>query len=128
MEYMIVIGFVTLIVISLLLVSNFYTKEVESSIKTNQLDKVAKEIVDKAEFVYYFGEPSKTTIKVFIPKGVKQINIGPNEVSFRVATHSGDTDVFHRSDVNLSGSVSSSYGFHYVTVEAKEGYVWINST
>ncbi len=128
MEYMIVVGFLTLIVLSLLLISMYYSKELESTISTNQLDKVAKEIVDKAEFVYYFGEPSKTTIKVFIPKDVKQVTVGPQEISFRVLTDAGPTDVFYQSNVNISGNISINYGFHYVTIEAREGYVWVNST
>ncbi len=127
-EYMVVIGFVTLIILSLLLLSRYYSRDIETAINTNQIDKLAKEIVDNAEYIYYFGEPSKTTIKVFIPKEVEQIDVNTNEINFRVATPNGDTDIFYRSAVNLSGTISTAYGFHYLTIEARGGYVWINST
>ena len=87
-----------------------------------------REIIDNAEYVYYFGEPSKITMKIFIPKEVEQIDVHTNEINFRVATPNGDTDIHHTSAVNLSGSISDSYGFHYLTIEARGGYVWLNST
>ena len=127
-EFMVLIAFLTLIIISLLYASMYYTKEVENTISTTQLDRLVKEIVDSSEYVYYFGEPSKTTIKVFIPRNVKEITVGPNEINFRVKTLQGETDIFYRSSVNLSGRISNSHGFHLITIEAKEGYVWINST
>lgn len=127
-EYMSLVGITAVIVISLLVISNYYSRQVEDTINTNQLDQIAKEIVDTAESMYYFGEPSRTTIKVFIPKGIRDVNVGSNEISFRVNTHFGEIDMSYSSDVALQGDISTSYGFHYITIEAKEGYVWINST
>lgn len=127
-EYMSIVGLTTLIVIFLLWVSLYYSNEVEDTIKLNQLDSIGKEIVDNAESVYYFGQPSKVTLKVLIPKGITQINVTPNELLFKVRTKSGITDMFYRSNVELQGNISSSYGYHDIIIEAREGYVWINST
>jgi len=127
-EYMIIVGIATVVIISLLAISNYYSKEVETTINTNQIDRIAKEIVDTAESMYYFGEPSKTTIKVFIPEGIKHINISNNELNFKVRTQTGLTDMSYGSSVPMQGNLPYSYGFHYVTIEAKEGYVWINGT
>lgn len=127
-EYMAIIGIATIIAISLLAISNYYSRQIEETIDTNQIDKIAKDIVDTAESMYYFGEPSKTTIKVYIPKGVESITVGPNELSFKVKTKGSVSDMFYLSSVTLQGSISTSYGFHDIIIEAKEGYVWINST
>lgn len=127
-EYMAVVGITTIVVISLLLISNYYSKEVENTINTNQIDRIAKEIVDTAESMYYFGEPSKTTLKIYIPDRIKDITITQNELNLRVLTPSGETDMFYFSKVPLAGNLSASHGFHYVTIEAKGGLVWINGT
>jgi len=95
---------------------------------SNKDQNYRKEIVDTAESMYYFGKPSKTTVKVFMPEGINGVNITSNELNFEVRTGSGVTDMSYSSDVALSGNISHSYGFHYITIEAKEGYVWINST
>ena len=78
--------------------------------------------------MYYYGEPSRATIKVYLPDGINEIIVGPDELSFEVRTQAGVTDMFYPSSVALQGNISAAYGFHYVTIEAKEGYVWINST
>jgi len=128
LEYMAVVGIATLIAISLLAISHYYSKGTETTINAQQIDRIAKEIVDTAESMYYYGEPSRTTIKAYLPDGIKEITVGPDELSFRVKTQSGETDMFYPSSVALQGNISTSYGFHYITIEAKEGYVWINST
>ncbi|MBW2981018.1 hypothetical protein KY360_06400 [Candidatus Woesearchaeota archaeon] len=128
LEYMAIVGIATMVAISLLAISYFYSKGTESTINTQQIDRVAKEIVDTAESMYYYGEPSRTTIKAYLPDGINEITVGPDELSFRVRTPSGETDIFYPSSVSLQGNISTEYGFHYITIEAKEGYVWINST
>ena len=127
-EYMSIVGITTIIVIFLLWVSIYYSNEVEDTIKLNQLDSIGKDIVDNAESVYYFGQPSKVTLNVLIPDGVTQINLTSDELLFKVRTKSGITDMFYPSSVALQGYISSSYGYHDIVIEAKEGYVWINGT
>ncbi|MBW2975192.1 class III signal peptide-containing protein [Candidatus Woesearchaeota archaeon] len=128
LEYMILIGLTTVIVIFLLVMSNYYSKGVENTINTNQIDRMGKELIDKAESMYYFGQPSRTTVKAFIPKGIESINITSNEINFRVKTEGGTADMFYSSFVPLKGNITSSYGLHYIIIEAREGYVWINGT
>jgi hypothetical protein len=128
LEYMAVVSITTAIAIALLALSNYYSKETEITLNTNQIDLVGKEIVDTAESIYYYGEPSKTTIKVYIPDGINSIDVGPDELSFKVRTKAGETEMFYPSSVTLQGNISTSYGFHYISIEAKEGYVWINGT
>jgi uncharacterized protein (UPF0333 family) len=128
LEYMAVVGVTTFVAISLLIVADYYSKQIEDTIDTSQLDGIAKEIVDSAQSVYYFGEPSKTTLKVYLPKGITSITVGPDELSFRIRTENGETDVFYPSSVTLQGGIPTTHGFHYVTIESREGYVWINGT
>ena len=128
LEYMSIVGLATLIAISLLALSHYYSKQTEITINTNQIDRIGKEIIDSAESMYYYGEPSRTTIKAYIPDGINEINIGNNELNFKVRTKGGETDMFYSSSVDLQGNISTAYGFHYITIEAREGYVWINST
>jgi len=128
LEYMAIVGLTTLIAISLLAISTYYSNQVRETIDSSQIDAIGKQIVDTAESVYYFGPPSKTTLKVFIPKSVYSANISAGQVIFNVRSNHGSSEYFYLSSVPLMGNISSSYGFHYVSVESKEGYVLINST
>lgn len=128
MEFLAIVGITTIVAISLLAVSNYYSKKIEETIDTNQIDRIAKEIVDTAESMYYFGEPSRATIKVFMPKGIENISIGPTEVTFKFRTESGQNEISYSSKVALQGNLPIYSGIYFISIEAREGYVWINST
>jgi hypothetical protein len=128
LEYMAIVSIATLVAVSLLGISHYYSKQTEITINTNQIDQVGKEIVDAAESIYYYGKPSRTTLEVYLPEGIRNVTVGPNELSFKVRTEGGEADMFYPSSVPLQGNISTEYGIHIITIEAKEGYVWINSS
>jgi len=127
-EYMTVIGFVTIITISLFLIAQYQAKQVDRIANLNQVDAIARDIISEAETVYYFGAPSKSTITIFMPKGVNNITIHPDEISISIRTSSGMTDIAHLSAVPLQGNISTAWGLKSISVEAREGYVWVNGT
>jgi hypothetical protein len=128
MEYMMIVGFTMLVIIAIIVISSSYSNDVKESINLNQLDQVVKAIIESAESVYYFGEPSKTTLKVFIPEHVQQVILGNKSIIFEVQTTAGLTDVGYKTTMPLNGTISIKHGYHYISIEAKDGYVWLNST
>lgn len=126
-EYLSILGFVMAIIIFILILSQIYARQIEDQIIINQVDKLAKEIVDSAESVYYFGEPTKTTIKAYIPDKVDSIDFTSDGISFKVRKAEGVTDISYASSINLTGSISNAPGIRYIQIEAREGYVWVSS-
>lgn len=118
-EYVAIVGFVLLAVIFLSVASYFYQSKITDQAVLNQVDRLARNLVDTAESIYFLGEPSKTTIKVNIPKGVDSIAITENTISFRVQTSRGLTDVSYSSSVDLRGYIDKFEGLHHITLEAK---------
>lgn len=118
MEFMIVVGFATFIALALLVVSQFYQKELVSNVEKNQVDALARKIIESSESVYYLGAHSKTTIVATMPSHVDSITITSNELTFKVKVPDGSSDISYNSNVNLSGSLSSSPGLKRITVEA----------
>jgi hypothetical protein len=47
---------------------------------------------------------------------------------FKVQTLSGLTDVGYKTTMPVNGTISTKPGYHLISIEAKEGYVWLNST
>ena len=78
MEYLIVLGFVAFIVGIIAVVSSWYSQGIKDTVNVNQVDAISKEIVDNAESIYYFGKPSRTKIRVYVPKGITEITIPIN--------------------------------------------------
>ena len=127
MEYVIIIGFILVIMIPLILIFYEHTSSTNDQVITSQVDMIAKKVVDSAESVYYLGKPSKTRIKVYMPTNVKNVTIYNKEIVFKVKTRSGITDISQLSSVNISGSISETKGIHYINIESKGDYVWIST-
>lgn len=120
-EFMAIIGFITFIALTMLIISQFYQREVATQVETNQVDHLARKIVEAAESVYYLGEPSKTTITGNLPEHIESVEINTNEITFKVRVAGGTTDISYTSNVNLTGSISPSPGLKRISVEAKCG-------
>lgn len=126
-EYIFIIGFVTIITIPLLVIYYTYSAQSKDIVATSQAMQIARKIVDSAESVYYLGKPSQTTLKVNFPDNIVSTNLSNREIVFKISTNSGVTDVVEISSVNISGSLPITDGIHIVTVKAENGYVQITS-
>lgn len=125
-EYMILIGFVSVIIIPLIIVYHSFTQESGDEINSVQLLQIAKNIVDAAESVYYLGEPSQTTLRVNIPSQVASVNLSGKEVSFKLKTKSGEVDIAQSSAVNITGSLPTNKSIYLITIKAKANYVEVS--
>ncbi len=122
-EYLVIIGFVTIITIPLIIIYYTFTQESNEEIASTQISQIAKKIVDAAESVYYLGEPSQTTLRVNIPNNVLLANLSNYEVVFKVKTRSGVVDVVQSSDVNITGSLPTNKSTYLITIKAESNYV-----
>lgn len=127
MEYVIIVGFILVIMIPLILIFYEHTSSTNDQVITSQVDMIAKKVVDSAESVYYLGQPSKTRIKVYMPTNVEDVIIYNKEIVFKVKTRSGITDISQLSSVNISGNISATKGIHYISIESKGDYVWVST-
>lgn len=125
MEYVMIVGFATLIAIPLFIIFNFYTTQTREEVVLSQAENIARKIVDSAESIYYMGEPSKTTIRIYMPAGINNITIQDGYVILRAETGGSETDVVKSSEINITGTVNSGPGIKNIRVEARGGYVWV---
>jgi len=117
-EYLILTGFIVAFVIIILGAAIYYSSQIEDTIRTKQIEQFANKVVGSAASVYYSGEPSKTTINAYLPKGVSQITILEREIVFNYTSVSGENDVSYLSKVPISGSITSSSGIKRIEIVA----------
>lgn len=122
-EYLIVVGFVTFLIVSVLGLSLFYSSQIKDKIKFNQLENFANKVISSAEQVFYSGEPSKTTITAYLPSGVEGVAVLSNEIVFNITSSSGLSITSFQSDVPLSGTISSSEGVKRISITAETNRV-----
>src|SRR3989344_5986330 len=102
-EYMIVVGFIVFSVISVLGAALLYSSQINDGVQTRQIEQFANKIISSAESVKYAGEPSRSTISVYLPSGVKGIQIIGKELVVDFTISSGFNRVSYLSKVALEG-------------------------
>ena len=125
LEFAIIMGFVTLLLIPLITFFFYQVKETNDRVATEQAYIVAKQIVDEAETVYYMGAPSKSMIKAYIPNNVDSIVISGTSVVFKIKISGAISDVEAVSRVPLSGNINSAEGLRYIHINATDSGVEI---
>ncbi len=126
-EYMLVMGFATVMTLPLLLIYYEYTSDSSDSVAASQAMQIARKIVDSSESVYYLGKPSQTMLKLNFPENIYSTNLSNKEVVFKVKVKNGVTDIVQVSSVNMSGTLPTSQGIHIITIKADDGFVQITS-
>jgi uncharacterized protein (UPF0333 family) len=126
LEYMVLIGFITLTTIPLILIYYTFTQESGDEISAAQVNQIGKRIVEAAESVYYLGEPSQTTLRVNIPGQIKSAGLSDYEVVFNVTTNSGIAEIVQSSSVNITGTLPLNKGTYTLTIKAESNGVKVS--
>ena len=125
-EYLIIIGFVTLAITIILITAYFYMGLSRDKINMNHIEVMANKIISSSESVFFSSSPSQTTIIVYIPKSIKFITLQDYNLIITASTSSGTTKRAFPSRVKLQGSISVGEGSRKLTIKAEEDYVSIS--
>jgi hypothetical protein len=125
-EYLVIIGFVTFVIISTVILGYFYSNLVQDQIVMNQIESFAGKVISTSETVFYSGSPSRATINVYLPKKVDQIEIIGKELVIRSHIFSGQTVTSYFSNVPLSGSINPNAGIKKLRISAQDNNVTIS--
>ena len=123
-EYLVIIGFVTVITIPLIIIYYTFTQQSNEEITSSQISQIAKKIVDAAESVYYIGEPSQTALRINMPDNVILANLSSGkEIVFKIRSGTGEADIVQTALINISGELPTNKGTYIITVKAMSDYV-----
>lgn len=127
LEYTIILGFVMFVLIFVLGIAFFYSNTIKDRIKVSQIENFANKIILNAENVFYYGEPSKSTIYVYLPEGVKEITINGKNLIISLQLSSGIERSAFSSNVPIEGNISVSSGIKKIVILAEGNKTKINS-
>ena len=130
-EYLVVLGFVTFLVISVLGLSLVYIDSVRDTIKFRQTEAYATKVVRAAESVYYAGQPSKVHVQAYVPVSVSKIEVLREGLLITVTASSGEAKTLFSSAVPLnssSGTLPASEGLKDIELSASADSVVVSSS
>ena len=110
MEYLMIVGFLTFVIIGTLGIAMYHNNTIRDVISSRQVESMSTKIVSAAETVFYAGEPSKVTIVSYIPDGISEINISDDTIFVTFQSTSGTNKVSFPSNVPITGNISTVSG------------------
>ncbi len=122
-EYMILIGFLSFAIFVILAFSFLYSDKIKDRIKTNQVESFAANLINSAESVFFAGEPSRTTVRLYLPDGVESITISNDSIIIETRVSGGRNVRAYESSVPLNGTILPGEGTRKLTLEAKSNFV-----
>ncbi|MFH0874535.1 MAG: hypothetical protein V1859_01250 [archaeon] len=126
-EFLAIFSFAFLMLIPLVVIYFHQSSQAKDALDASHIRNIAVKIAEKAESVYYMGEPSKITLKVNFPYKIHNISIENREITFNFLTYKNQIqDISEMSSVNITGNISEREGIHYISIEAREGYVLVS--
>lgn len=122
MEFLILMGFLTFVIVGIVGVGFYYSSTINDRIKSSQVANFGNKIASSSELVFYSGEPSKSTISAYLPDGVVDIQIIENSIVISHHLSSGVNKISFQSDIpmeeNLSAKLSIFSGIKKIVIVA----------
>jgi len=125
-EYMIILGFITFAITLVLVLAISYSGNIKDRVKLNQAENFATQLVNSAESVFFAGEPSKTTVRLYLPEGIQNIEIISDYLVITMKVSTGENKRAYKSRVPIQGNIAIGEGIRKLSLEAKEDYVLVS--
>jgi len=117
-EYAVIVAIAILILIPLWASINSSLGATKTELQSSYAKHAVSKLKGAADAVYVQGSPAKFTMLINLPEGVENVSISNNEISLRLSTPAGTSDVVATTLGPVNGSISTASGSHRVVVSA----------
>ncbi len=113
MEYLVLTGFIMIILMTLLIATYTKISSVEKEIDVDAVGRAVDRLKEAADFVYAHGHPTKLTVSVYLPGDIDSENtfIENKTINIAVDVRGEHTDVWRSTAGNVGWDLYSSSEF-----------------
>jgi hypothetical protein len=126
MEYMLVVGFMFLLLTPLLILYATTRQDTSDALSEGQVIRAGNTLRDVAERVYFAGEPSQETVTISLPDTITDVRLDNMAMVFTLVGARGSYDVAVQGVAPLNGTPPTTPGRHAVVLRAVNGTVVVN--
>lgn len=118
-EYIMVVGFVIVILLPGIYLYVRYSSESQDSVVNAKVDAISNEIIKAAEQVYSYGEGSQTIINVDFPEKVVMVEFQGREIIFTVVNSKGSqSEIAKVANADMTGLISVIPGTKRINIKS----------
>lgn len=118
MEYLLITGFVLVIIIAIIAVAYSQSAKFSTDVSAAQIQKIGNGIGDAVNAVYYAGPPTKKTLTLQFPTNINYVALANQSIVFNLMGEGGSYDYVVFTQANMTGWLRPFSGIHVVTVES----------
>jgi uncharacterized protein (UPF0333 family) len=126
MEYIIIVGFLMVILIPLFMVYSDVSKQTHDKVLVNEFYQVARKAADEVETIYFIGDPARTRVKIFLPADLTNATIENQEIVLTAHVYGNSDEIVVPTKVHMNGSFPMTKGVHNLLLQAKGNWVEIS--
>lgn len=128
MEYLGIFSLTFFMTLVLIIIFTTQANNIQTDITNAQIDRVANEIGDAVNEVYFMGEPAQKTIRLQFPDGIQTIEVQTRQIIFNISTADLTYQYVKEVETNITGSLQTFEGTHAVVVKAQGNQVVISDS
>lgn len=128
MEYLTIAGFAFLMSFPLIIIFYTHVNDFNTDVSYTQMDRIAEEIINAADTVYYMGAPSQISLRVYFPSNVQTVYFDEHYMYVNLSINGKNRPLNiekYKSVGNLTGSLSKYSGIHNIKIIANQNNISI---
>jgi len=119
MEYLIIVGFVLVILIPTTYIFIRYSSTSSDTLSSAKANQIANEIVKAADEVYYLGTDNQKKIEVSFPSNIEVIEFASREIVFKIKDSRGNiNEIVEVASVPLTGILPNIQGKKFLIIKS----------
>ncbi len=128
MEYLAVIGISLFLIMPMVVIYFQQSTSLSDDIHSAQIHKIAQELIDASEEVYYLGAPSTKQLLIHLPQGIEAITLIDDTifVDYRTGQGALTLSAYSNLALNLTGTIPINKGTHRLNVRARTNDIQIS--
>ncbi|MBC8494872.1 hypothetical protein H8D36_01835 [archaeon] len=117
-EFLIIMAFAFILIIPVLILFLIETNNINQDVTAAQVNKLADELLDAVDNVYYLGAPTQKTLNIYIPDYVEEAMFVGNQIRFNVSPGAFSYIIVRAAATNITGSLNTNNGMHSIKITA----------
>lgn len=110
LEFLMIVSVSLVMSMPLVLIFTNQQDSLRADIISAQIERVATNVADTADEVYYMGPPAQKTIRVDFPQGINEVILDDNRIIFVMGVGGANYEVVREVVGDLEGDISSGEG------------------
>lgn len=119
-EFLMIVSFAFLLIMPIMIIFMTQANDLNNDVTGAQVNKLAEELQETVNEVYYLGSDTTRTLEIYIPKFVDSASFVNETIRFNITHDARSYLIVKTVDTSVSGSLNTNPGVHRIRISATD--------